>query len=137
MNGELSFLAFKALHAVYHERDFRVRVNDPTISFVRRVLAKCVGEEKLKNPDLSRCPACAAGFALDYNDEQPGGEQCGAVGGLGPVFNATSVTVDGQCTYYGGTIACTKCRAHFQRDATAPTTGVERIPDHPITRDVP
>ena len=78
MNGELSYLAFKALHAVYHERDFRVRVNDPTVNFVRRILAQCVGEEKLSLDALtearkrSSCPACAAGF--NFLDEGPSAE---------------------------------------------------------------
>jgi hypothetical protein len=57
--------SFDALHAVYHERDFRVRVNDPTINFVARILAEEVG---LKN--TNGCAACAAGyepFALQPN----------------------------------------------------------------------
>ena len=75
-------LAFKALHAVYHERDFRVRCNDVIIGMVRRALARCLGRE---DEPGGRCPACAAGFdygdvwgeltrkaaGLDTGDEQP------------------------------------------------------------------
>lgn len=57
--------AFHALHAVYHERDFRVRVNDPTQNFVRRILVAEVGSDK----NAPNCPACAAGY--DYLKEQP------------------------------------------------------------------
>jgi len=57
-------LAFHALHAIYHERDFRVRVNDPTINMVRRVLAAEVGVDADPDvaPNLANCPACSAGF---------------------------------------------------------------------------
>jgi phosphate uptake regulator len=53
------------LHAIYHERDFRIRVNDPTINFTRRQLG-------LLFPVYARvdgCPACAAG--LDHLELQP------------------------------------------------------------------
>lgn len=75
MTNAQGHLAFKVLHAVYHERDFRVRVNDPTVNFVRRNLATLVGEDKLGEEALlacrakSECPACAAGF--DPFEEQP------------------------------------------------------------------
>lgn len=57
--------ALLTLHAVYHERDFRVRVNDPTINFVRRQLALIVEQD----PADGTCPACAAG--LKHDDLQP------------------------------------------------------------------
>lgn len=56
-------LAFQALHAVYHERDFRVRCNDVIIAMVKRVLTEAVGGPR---GDGQRCTACAAGF--DYDD---------------------------------------------------------------------
>jgi hypothetical protein len=68
--------AFNALHAVYHERDFRVRVNDPTINFVRRILAECLGANTIVEIDPKTssivCPACKAGhepFVLQPNSE--------------------------------------------------------------------
>jgi hypothetical protein len=68
--------AFHALHMVYHERDFRVRVNDPTIGFVYRILLEEVKDELEKRPDHKpeywNCPACAAGYDFLYmqpNDE--------------------------------------------------------------------
>jgi hypothetical protein len=57
--------SFDALHAIYHERDFRVRVNDPTVNFVARILAE---EVELKN--TRGCAACAAGYEPFYL--QPG-----------------------------------------------------------------
>lgn len=64
-----SDLAFKALHMVFHERDFRVRVNDPTINFVRRMLGECVKDLPKDEKVTWGCPACQAGF--DFMDEQP------------------------------------------------------------------
>lgn len=60
--------AIMALHMVYHERDFRVRVNDPTINFVRRQLGLLFP----KHAQGQGCPACAAG--LNYLDLQPNNE---------------------------------------------------------------
>lgn len=54
--------AFKQLHRVFHERDFRVRMNDNIIEEVRMTLAGCVGRE---NENSLQCPACAAGFQDD------------------------------------------------------------------------
>ena len=66
--------AFDALHMVYHERDFRVRVNDPTISFVKRILSQEVGLAEASPSQLVKlaagdCPACLAGY--DFFDLQP------------------------------------------------------------------
>ncbi len=55
----------QALHRVYHERDFRVRVNDYTINMVRQALADVVGSDGRIVPikaDDSECPLCAAGI---------------------------------------------------------------------------
>ncbi len=55
--------AFHVLHAIYHERDFRVHVNDPTINFVRRTLGEIVGRTATMRADATNgCPACTAGF---------------------------------------------------------------------------
>lgn len=62
--------SFDALHAIYHERDFRVRVNDPVIHFANRILAKSVGGT-LRN-GRTDCIACLAGYDpshLQPNDE--------------------------------------------------------------------
>lgn len=61
--------AFHALHAVYHERDFRVRVNDPTINMVHRILAEEVQAPITSISIASPCPACRAGY--DYLAVQP------------------------------------------------------------------
>lgn len=53
--------AFHTLHAIYHERDFRVRINDSTVEKVRQTLVKCVG---IETPDLQGCPACSQGYDL-------------------------------------------------------------------------
>jgi len=58
--------AFHALHAVYHERDFRVRVNEPTINMVQRILALEVNVEVKYD---AACPACKAGY--HYLHTQP------------------------------------------------------------------
>lgn len=65
--------AFHALHAVHHERDFRVRVNDPTQDFVRSVLKAEI--EKAGTPvsptlPATHCPACSAGYNFEWI--QPG-----------------------------------------------------------------
>lgn len=70
ISSDQGLIAFKTLHAVYHERDFRVRVNDPTINFVRRQLQACVADKVTAEND--ECPACAAGF--EPFEEQPNDE---------------------------------------------------------------
>jgi hypothetical protein len=62
--------AIQALHMVYHERDFRVRVNDPTINFVRRQLTELMKD--IPSTDMHSCPACNAGY--NFLDLQPGEE---------------------------------------------------------------
>lgn len=58
-------VAFHQLHLVYHERDFRVRVNDHTVDYVKKALAHEVG----RDPDSSsNCPACAAGHTLEFSE---------------------------------------------------------------------
>ncbi len=64
--------SFHALHAVYHERDFVVRVNDPTINFVRRILSEeTLGQRGIADLKTG-CPACAAGY--DFSALQPNNE---------------------------------------------------------------
>ena len=66
-----SYAAFKMLHAIYHERDFRVRIADRLIDMTCDVLAYAVGSDKPKD---GRCPACAAGFdffaAYDFHRKE-------------------------------------------------------------------
>ena len=61
MNLKQDHHAFNALHAVYHERDFRVRVNDPTVEMVRRAMEICLGGPFKK----AGCPGCVAGFDIE------------------------------------------------------------------------
>ncbi len=63
-------VAFHALHAVYHERDFRVRVNDPVVAMVRRVLAESIDIVPGHEHRIA-CPACAAGYSTDGYGPKP------------------------------------------------------------------
>lgn len=58
-------VSFHTLHTVYHERDFRVHVNDVTVERVRACLAAdsvTIGTAHLFPKELSICPACWAGY---------------------------------------------------------------------------
>ena len=58
---ETDTLSFTTLHKVYHERDFRVRVNDTTVALVRNVLAEVV---EFDSELPWSCPACRAGYEV-------------------------------------------------------------------------
>jgi len=61
--------SFHALHSVYHERDFRVRVNDTTIGFVRHILIQEIekaGSRVSPTLPVAHCPACSAGYDFDF-----------------------------------------------------------------------
>lgn len=60
--GVRGHAAFSALHALYHERDFRVRVNDACVQMARDALRIALGRE---DEQSAGCPACRAGFSQD------------------------------------------------------------------------
>lgn len=62
---KLQSVSFHRLHLTYHERDFRVRVNDFTIEAVKKALAYEVGRDPDSSPN---CPACAEGHTLDFSE---------------------------------------------------------------------
>lgn len=63
--------SFDALHAICHERDFVVRVNDPTVNFANRILCDSVGPGTTQTRVAlgQSCSACNAGYR--YNALQP------------------------------------------------------------------
>lgn len=58
--------AVHALHALKHERDFVVRVNDPINNMVSRVLDESVAQFPILDQRLFGCSACARGFEPFY-----------------------------------------------------------------------
>lgn len=59
-------LSFHAIHAICHERDFVVRVNDPTTNFAKRILKEELKKAGIEIPAFRGCIACAVGFSCDY-----------------------------------------------------------------------